>query len=195
MHEPSGRVDHGADAVVGGADDPAAVFGGAHADDLQMLVARLAFAKPAVVGNIEEGFGAVGRKTADIAGKHGFVADEGGDAVRAQFRDNDVVARLEVSGFGGNFAGDQAERPRHELSEGNQIDLIVAGFDASVGVDQERGVQRGAVGRVRHGAGEKAGVRGFGDRGYEVEETGIGIVKRRGSFGPDDYVRRSGRGQ
>src|SRR6185369_12670623 len=43
----SGGVDGGGDAVVGGAQDPAAVFGGAHAHDAEMLLARGALAEPA----------------------------------------------------------------------------------------------------------------------------------------------------
>ena len=84
MHQPPGGVDYGADAVVGGADDPAAVLGGAHAHDVQVLVTRLALAEPAVVREIEQRFGAVGGKAADVAREDGFVADEGRDAVRVR---------------------------------------------------------------------------------------------------------------
>jgi len=52
LTDAAAGVDGGADAVVGGAQDPAAVFGGAHADDFEMLGVRGAVSEVAIVGQI-----------------------------------------------------------------------------------------------------------------------------------------------
>ncbi len=61
----AGGVDHGGDAVVGGAENPAAIFGGAHADQQQVLLARGAVAEVAVIREVHQKLGAVAGELAD----------------------------------------------------------------------------------------------------------------------------------
>ena len=79
--QPARRIDHRRDAVIGGAQNPAAIFRGAHAHDQQVLLARRAVAEPAVVRDVEQHLRAAVGEPADIAREHRFVADERADAV------------------------------------------------------------------------------------------------------------------
>ncbi len=98
-------IDGRGDAVVGVAQNPAAVFDGPHARHVQVLPGRAGVAVPAVVADVDEHLGAEPRELADLVGKDRFVADE--DAVAmATFRAEDLalVAAIEPRDFAGELA-------------------------------------------------------------------------------------------
>ncbi len=186
--DAAGGIDGGRDAVVCGAKNPAGVFGGAHAHDLQVLVARLAFAEPAVVRDVEENLGAGCGELPDVAREDGFVADEDAFAVRTERGYDDALSGGEIAGLGGDFAGDESEGPGDEFAERYEIHFVVAADGAAVRIHEQGGVQRGAGWRVGDDSGEHRGMSRFRDGGGEVQEAGIGVIERRGRFGPDDDV-------
>ena len=76
---PAVRVDGCGDAVVGGAQKPAAIFDGAHASHVEVLPGGAGVAVPAVVADVDQNFSAELGEVADLVGEDRFVADE--DAV------------------------------------------------------------------------------------------------------------------
>ena len=118
-------VDDGGNPVVGGAQNPAPVFGGAHAYDVQVLPARGALAEPTIVGEIEQRFRASGREFADEPGEDRFVTDESADPVLPDLRYHHAMARLEVAHFAGNFIRQVVERPRNKFAERHQVYLVI----------------------------------------------------------------------
>ena len=78
-------VDGGGDAGVGGAQDPAMVFDGAHAHHIQVLPGCAGVSIPAVVGNIDENVRAQIFELTNLISEDGFVADEGAVGMAAGF--------------------------------------------------------------------------------------------------------------
>ena len=76
------RIDYRGNTVVGGADQPAAIFHRAHAGDLQVLLARRAMPEIAVIGNVHQQIRAAFHELADFLGEHRFVADEHAQPMR-----------------------------------------------------------------------------------------------------------------
>src|SRR5579864_2205625 len=72
----SPRVDGGGDSSVGGTEQPAVIFDGAHARLIQVLRVGAAVTVPSVVGNIYEHLRSLVGELADLVGENGFVADE-----------------------------------------------------------------------------------------------------------------------
>ena len=81
LRNAAGRIDGRRDAVVGGANQPAPIFRGPHAGDLEMLFARGAVAEVAVVRQIDQQVGALLDELPDLMRKNRFVADEDADAM------------------------------------------------------------------------------------------------------------------
>ena len=79
-------VDGCGDAVVGVAQQPAAVLDGPHARHVQVLPGGAGVAVPAVVADIHQHLGAIGGKMAHFVSKHGFVADENAVAMELSVR-------------------------------------------------------------------------------------------------------------
>ncbi len=80
-------------AVVGVAQQPAAVLDGPHARHVEVLPGGAGVAVPAVVADVDEHLRAQLRKLAHLIGEDGFVADE--DAVAsAPFETEDLALRL-----------------------------------------------------------------------------------------------------
>ncbi len=65
------------DSGVGGAENPAVVFDGAHANHVQVLPWGAGVAVPAVVGDVDQNFSAQLGELADLVAEDGLVADEG----------------------------------------------------------------------------------------------------------------------
>ena len=90
LGDASERVYDRGDAAVGGAENPAAVFDGAHPHHPEMLESGAGVAKPSVVRNVDEDIGAGFGEEADLIGEDGFVADKGAGADRSSFEQSAV---------------------------------------------------------------------------------------------------------
>ena len=100
-------IDGGGDAVVGGAQNPAAILGGAHAHDLQVLLARGALAELAVVRNLNSTSAPPPANLPHEVREHRFVADERADAGASPTGETTTrVAGGEIAGLGGDLVGD-----------------------------------------------------------------------------------------
>src|SRR5215471_9766983 len=114
--QAAGGIDRPSNAVIGGSQDPAAVLGGAHAHDHEMLLARSAFAEPAVVGNIEQRFRAIGGELPYEIGEHGFVTDEHADFVIAHRRNHHLFAGGKIARFRRNLVYQSRKWPRYKFA-------------------------------------------------------------------------------
>ena len=72
--DPAIGVDHGADPGIGDADHRQAFLDGAELGRRQMLIGPGRQSKPAIIGQIEQPFGPLGR-VRHLPGKNNFVAD------------------------------------------------------------------------------------------------------------------------
>ena len=79
-------VDDGGDAGVGAADEPALLLDAAQARQVEVLAGSRGGAEPAVVADVEEEVGALGRAGLGQPGEDALVADEGAhdEPARAQ---------------------------------------------------------------------------------------------------------------
>ena len=114
----------------------------------KMLLAGGASSEPTVVGDVEQHLGAIGGELAHKVREHRFVADERADLVLADRQDHHLAARREIADFGRDLFG-EAERPGNELAERHQVYLVVAADEPRHdGVDQQRRIERRAVGAM-----------------------------------------------
>ena len=87
-------IDDRGDAVVGVAQNPAAVFDGPHARHVQVLPGRAGVAVPAVVADVDQHLGAQLRELAHLVGKDRLVADEDAVAMAVEAKDLALAPRV-----------------------------------------------------------------------------------------------------
>src|SRR5271156_726838 len=97
--KPAVRIDHGGDAGVGVAKQPASIFNGAHARHVKRLPGRAGIAVPTVIGNIDQHLRSLFCEQAFLVAKDFLVADEDTKAMAAGGKDHATpsvghVARL-----------------------------------------------------------------------------------------------------
>src|SRR5579862_2244347 len=100
--DSSPGIDGGRDPGVGGAEQPAVVFDGAHAGLVQVLRVGATVAVPSVIGNVDEDLRALIGELADFVGEDGFVTDENAELFAAGI---EGLARHSMSEFA-DFLGE-----------------------------------------------------------------------------------------
>ena len=100
------RIDDGSDAVVGIAQQPAAVFDGAHAGYVEVLPGGAGVAVPSVVADVDENFGAELGEVANLIGKDSFVADEDAVAMAVEAEDFALVPASKFRNAAGELVGE-----------------------------------------------------------------------------------------
>jgi hypothetical protein len=201
-------VDDGGDAVVGVAQDPAAVLDGAHADHVEVLPGGAGVAVPAVVADVDEDFGAELGEVAHLVGEDRLIADE--DAVAVGFtvrggetEDFAVFATCERGDPAGEFTGKLEQVGEgNVLAEGDEMDLVVAADADAICRDDEGGVKvvcllvcrvgGGGAGRPADVADDQGRVRGVRYAGESFLKSRIGLIEGGGRLRPDYEIRRSG---
>lgn len=206
LAELASGIDGGGVAVVGDAEDPAAIFDGPEADEEEVLFAGGRAEEVAIVGEVEEDFGTLGDEGADVMGDGGFIADEDAPTVGGLGGLGSLGGLGGEEGGGGGGAGrvgadfgadliDPGKERGDEFAKGDEEDLVVTGERVAGGVDELGGV-KGATGRgAADGAKQEGGVVGGGELGDGLAEVRIFAVEDGGGgFGPDDGEARAGGG-
>src|SRR5580704_12762014 len=103
------RVDGRGDAGVGGAQDPAVVLDGSHADHVEVLPTSTGVAVPAIVGDVDQNLCAIFDELADLVTEDGLVTDEGAVVVAAKWEDSARGTAIHVTGASGELAGEEEE--------------------------------------------------------------------------------------
>ena len=103
------RIDCRGHAVVGVAQNPAAIFDSAHTRHVQVLPRRAGVAVPSVIADVDQYLGAKLRKLAHFICKHRLIADEYAVAMaRATLRTEPehfaILASIELRYFAGKLA-------------------------------------------------------------------------------------------
>ena len=153
-----------------------------------MLVACGGPSEPAVVGDIQQHFGALVGELPHKGREHGLIADERPNPVCSQLRNDHFRAGFEVAGFGGNLVGDGGEGPGHELAKRYQIHFVIASLNRAIGRNQHGGIPRRLRLAASHGAGDKRRIRAARNRRDQLAEVRIEIIKRQGNFRPHNEV-------
>ena len=94
-----------------------------------MLPAGGVASEIAVIGEVDEEFGAVVGELPDEVREGGFVADEGGQRVAIGLKYLGFGSGLVVAAFAGDLL-DPAETGGDVLAKGDEIDLVVAALEA-----------------------------------------------------------------
>src|SRR5580658_4677236 len=149
-----------------------------------MLFARLTMTEVAVVRNIHEQLRTTRRELPHQIRKRGFVTNERANLVSGDGEVDYALPRRKVAGLFGD-AIHPPEDVGHVLAERHQLDFVVTPDHGAGGVEQERGIQRGARGIVRDAAEQEIRVIGAGDGFDESAEVRVARIERRRSFGPD----------
>ena len=145
--------DGGGDSGVGGAEDPAVIFDGAHADHVEVLPRGAGVAVPAVVGDVNEDFGTLFGEFANLVAKDGLVADEGSVGVAARGEDDSVLAGIEGARFvEQTLCEEEKFLERDVLAEGDEVHLVVAGYEFPLRADEGGGVEEVVAAWVVSGA-------------------------------------------
>jgi len=109
-------IDGGRDAVVGVAQNPAAVFDGTHARHVQVLPGGAGVAVPSIVRDVDEHLGAELGELPHLIGKNGLVADEDAVAMAVQAEDLALVAAIEARDLAGELAGKEEQTAEGQYS-------------------------------------------------------------------------------
>ncbi len=102
-------IDGRRDAVVGVAQQPAAILDGPHARHIQVLPRRARVAVPSIVADVHQHFGAEPRKLPHFVGKHRLVADEDAIAMAVEAEDLALVAARELGNAAGEFVREESK--------------------------------------------------------------------------------------
>ena len=95
-HHAPVRVNRHREAVVGIAQQPAAVFHGSHARLRQMLRRRRRAAKPSVVRNVDQQLGAVAHEPPNVIREYRLVTNEDAEAAAGQIPHHVARALLKI---------------------------------------------------------------------------------------------------
>src|SRR5207302_6913614 len=109
-------IDGRGNSCVGGAENPAVIFDGAHANHVEVLPCGAGVAVPAVIGDVDQDIGALLGEMADFVAEDGFVADEGSVGVAACGEDGALLA-----GFEETYFVEETLREEEELFVGNVL--------------------------------------------------------------------------
>src|ERR1035437_6942488 len=119
-------VDGRGDAVVGVAENPAAVFDGTHARHIQVLPRGAGVAVPSVIADVDEDLCAETRELPHLVGEDGFIADENSVAMAVEAEDFALVAGRALGDFSGELAGKEEEAAEGNVfAEGDEVDFVV----------------------------------------------------------------------
>src|SRR3984957_6171917 len=187
------------DAVVGVAQDPAAILDGAHAGHIEVLPGGAGVAVPAVVADVDENFCAERGELANFVGEDGFIADEDAVAVMLAVRAGEKkdfvhVAASELGDAAGEFLGEEEELLEWNVfAEGDQVDFVVAANGGAIGGKDQGGVV--VVAKALIGGGIRTDAadnhRSLLGGGYRLDcltKTRIVFFERCGGFGPYNQV-------
>ncbi len=124
-------IDGCGDSGVGGTQNPAVIFDGAHADHVEVLPGGAGVAVPAVVGDVDQDFGSLLGELADLVAEDGLVADEGSVGVAAGGEDGALLAGIEEAYFVEEALCEEEEVLVGDvLAEGDEMHLVVAANEA-----------------------------------------------------------------
>src|SRR5260370_23715565 len=118
-------INRNGKAVVRRAQEPAAVFHGAHARDAKMLLGGGGASEPSVIRNVDEKLRPTGSKAAHFAGKDRFITDKNAEGIPARKLSHDVLVSFVEAAYLAGYAGDHAMDQGHRLvlAEGTAINL------------------------------------------------------------------------